>query len=332
MKHKISPAQMDAIVNSKGFGDVARRLLANGLDFNSLRENATTLSDREWELYDKAIIDVARPVLVGVNDLRARGLVYNLDGMSSTVLTWETISSFENAQMGMDPGAAGRNDQLNFVPNYLPLVITYNGFQIDIRSLNMSRKAGTGLELSHAEAASFTVAEKIENTLFNGASLYKFRGAMVYGYCDFPDRNTVSLGTQWDDSAATGAIIVSKVLEMIQASVDDNCPGPWGLYVPQGYAFKLGEDYKAATSTTIGQRIADIENLEFVKVAPKLTAHNVVLVQLSKNTVEEVIGLDITNVPWEGPGGFYLHHKILAIMLPRLKSDQDGRCGIVHAS
>jgi len=332
MKNKKADALMDAIIKGRAHGSVAAMLLGNDFNVNALRNNATTLRHEEWQFYDRAIVDIARPVLVGVNDLRSRGLTFNLDGMANMILAWETLSDTEEAQMAMNPGAEARDDNPEFVMNYLPLAVTYKGFNIDVRSLNASRKLGQGLDVTQAEQASFKVADKIENVLFNGASTYKFAQGTIYGYCDFPKTNTVEIDTHWDDSGATGETIVAKVLEMIQASVDDNHFGPWGLYVPQGYAAVLGDDYKAYSSTTIGQRIADIENVEFAKVAPKLAADNVLLVELSKNTVEIVIGLDVTNIPWEGPGGFTLHHKIVAIMVPRLKADQEGRCGIVLAS
>lgn len=330
-KHN-SEAQMEAIFNGKAFGGVAEKLLANGLNLNSLRQNATTLRHEEWQFYDKTIVDIARPALVGVQDLTSRGLTFDVDGMSNMVLMWETISASGEAQMAMNPAVAKRGDRPEFVPNYLPLVLTFDFFQINIRELNASRKGGPPLDSAGSANASSNVAEKLEDVLFNGASSYKFGQGTVYGYCDFPDRNTVTLGTGWDHSAATGAIIVNQVLQMIQASVDDNCNGPWGLYVPQGYAGKMGDDYKTYGTVTIAQRIAEIQGIEFVKVAPKLTADNVVLVQLSKKTVEYVMGMDITNIPWESLGGFELNHMVAAIMLPRLKSDQDGRCGIVHLS
>jgi len=332
MKKGLSDAQVDAIINGRAFGGVAAHLMANGFNVNSLRNNATTLRHEEWQYYDKAVVDIARPTLVGVNDLRSRGLVFPLDGMANPVLAWETMSDEEDAQMAMKPEVEGRKDQPEFVMKYLPMAITFKDFEIDIRSLNASRKAGTPLDATQAQTASFKVADKIETVLFNGASSYTFGSGTIWGYTDFEHRNTISLGTDWDESAATGAIIVGKVLEMIQASIDDNHPGPWGLYVPSGYAGKMGDDYKTYGTTSIGQRIAEIDGIEFVKVAPKLTADNVVLVELSSRTVEMVIGMDITNVPWESPGGFTLHHKVMAIMVPRLKADQDGRCGIVHAS
>jgi len=198
--------------------------------------------------------------------------------------------------------------------------------------LNASRKGTQSLDATLAQNAALKVADKIETVLFQGASTYKFGDGILYGYCDHPNRDLVTMGTHWNDSGSTGATIVAQVLDMIQAAVNDNCYGPYGLYVPTAYASTIADDYKTYSSVTIAQRIAEIPGIQFVKVAPKLTADNVVLVQLSKQTVEIVIGMDITNVPWDSPGGFYLNHKVLAIMVPRIKADQDGRCGIVHCS
>jgi len=330
MKNKLLGAQVEAVVNGRAFGSVAERLLANGFKVNELRQNATTLRHEEWQFYDQAIVDAARPILVGVNDLSSRGLVFNLDGMANKILMWETGSASGGAQMGMKPNLTPRGDRKTFTPHYLPLVCTFDYFNIDIRDLNSSRKGTMSLDKSQAADCGFNVADKIEEVLFRGASSYKFGDAIIYGYCDHPDRNQVTLATQWDASAATGAIIVDDVLAMRQALLDDYQYGPCGLYVPPNYASAIAEDYKTYGTITVAQRIAEIEGIEFVKVAPKLADDNVVLVQLSSKTVEIVIGMDITNIPWESPGGFELNQLVLAIMVPRIKSDDDGRCGVAH--
>jgi hypothetical protein len=118
---------------------------------------------------------------------------------------------------------------------------------------------------------------------------------------------------------------------MIQASVDDNHFGPWMLYVPQGYASVLGNDFKTYSSVSIGTKLREIDGIIDVKVAPKLTAHNVVLVEMTPLTVELVIGMDVTNLPWNTETGD-LQHLVTACMVPLLKADVDGKCGIVHMS
>lgn len=322
-------AQVDAIIGNRAYGGVAARLLANGMDVKKLRANTTTLRHEEWQVYDKAIVDIARPLLVAVNDLRSRNLVLNIDGMAATELTWETISDMEAAQVDMTPQVRSRNDQVQFVMNYLPLPIIHAGFNIDVRKLNASRRGGQGLDVTQAQIASRKVAEKAEEMLLCGLSSYKFGDGTLYGYCDFPSANTGNLSHHWDDSGASGTSIIDDVLNMMQDSMDDYCYGPWGLYVPHKYAHVLNDDHKTYSERTVLERLVAIQGIQFVRPSAKITSTKVALVPLTGDQVELVQGLDITNVPWEGGGGFVLHHEVMAIMVPRLKADQEGRSGIV---
>jgi hypothetical protein len=45
-----------------------------------------------------------------------------------------------------------------------------------------------------------------------------------------------------------------------------------------------------------------------------------------------VIGMDVTTVQWETHGGMRLNFKVMAIMVPQLRSDFNGNAGIVHGS
>jgi hypothetical protein len=53
---------------------------------------------------------------------------------------------------------------------------------------------------------------------------------------------------------------------------------------------------------------------------------------MSRDTVDVIDGLQPTPVMWESHGGMMMHFKVLSIMVPRLKSDFNGNCGIAHFS
>ena len=131
---------------------------------------------------------------------------------------------------------------------------------------------------------------------------------------------------------------MSTVLGMVQASIDDRHYGPWMLYVPTGYQTVLDEDYSTSYGETIRQRIMKIggdnadQGIAGIGVSDYLTAHNIVLVEMTRETVEMVIGMQPTPVQWQEQGGMVEHHKIMAIMVPRLRADKDGRAGVIHAS
>lgn len=350
----MNQAQIDTILGSHASGPVASRLLANGMNVDALRlweENGSTYMDKdgkaervlmtnatlrkdEWKHLDETVVQIATQRLVGVNDLVSRGLVYNIpNGLGTTVLEYEDVSNLEAAQVDMYGEARGPNDRLEFDLNYLPLPLIHKDFRISSRVLQSSRTLGIPLDTAQAAVSSRLVAEMVEQILFVGASAYTFGGGTIRGYIDHPNRNTVALPLAWDDSAKTGALILADVLTMKQASISDRHYGPWILYVPTGYDTVLDEDYSTSyPNVSIRDRIKQIAGIDDVKVADFLTAANIVLVEMRPETIRMVIGLPITTVEWNTEGGMIFHFKVMTIMVPQIRADQDDRSGIIHMS
>lgn len=321
------------IANGGASLTVAQRLLAANLDAEVLRTNATLRRD-EWEQFDVAIIEAAQDRLVGVRDLMARGLTLSFaNGLGKTVLESEKVSDISDAEIDMDAESEGVNDVVLFATDLLPLPIIHKDFRIGIRKLNASRTLGEPLDTTQARLAAIKVADKIEEILFQGASSYKFANATIYGYQDFPSRNTYSL-TSWTNSSKTAAQMVADVFAMKQLSLDDKKFGPWILYVPSAYETILDEDYNTSgqSTQTVAERILRIRGIEAVEVADKLTADNMVLAQMTVDTARMIEPLPITTVEWQTQGNMVFRFKVMAISIPQLRADYDGNCGIVHAS
>ena len=53
---------------------------------------------------------------------------------------------------------------------------------------------------------------------------------------------------------------------------------------------------------------------------------------MKPETVKVIIGLQPTTIEWDSRGGMELNYMVIAIMVPLLRADQDGNCGIVHYS
>jgi len=348
--------KLDFFLNGQAHGGVANRLSACGMSVNALRTwvgadgcsymtakapdgtaeavltaNASTLRKDEWKRYDTAVVQVARDRLVGVADLRSRGLVFSLGGnMGFTVLEYEDISDMEAAQLSMSGITRGDRDRVEYTIKYLPLPIIHKDFGVNARVLAASRMTGRPLDTTMAEVAARKVAEKLETILFQGSSTYTFGGGTIYGYQDFPSRNTVSLAVNWDASAATGTLIVDDVRAMKQASIDAKHFGPFVLYVPTNYDTVLDDDHKAESTKTIRKRILEIDGIQDVKVADYLSDDNVVLVEMSAQTVRMVDAVPINTVQWDTEGGMRHNFKVLTISVPQLRADQAGNSGITH--
>ena len=303
-----------------------------------VQTNATLRRD-EWKQLDEAIMEISRQRLGGIEDLIEKGLTYNLgNAMGTTMLEWHDISDFGEADMSMDGISRGRNDRPEFQHNYLPIPIIHMDYEINARALSTSRNMGNPLDTLGAERAARRVKEKVESLLFSNVT-YSF-GAKdernrntIYSYLNHPDRNLLALGTAWPVIALAdrGATIVAKVSAAKAASIAALHYGPWMLYIPSSYETVMDEDYSTAKgSNTIRERIMQIGGIQGIKVIDTLPANNVVLVQMTSDVVRLVRGFPLQTVQWGSEGNLVTNYKVMTIQVPQIRSDQNGKSGIVH--
>lgn len=322
---------VDIIHNGNGQGDVATRLLNNGFNINALRTNDVLLYD-EWKEFDKAVLKAAQDRLIGVADLQARGLTYDIpNGLAKTVFAYQDASDLNAAEMSMDGVNRGMRDRPEYDINYLPLPIIHKDFSFSVRNIQESRNGNMPLDTTSAQLAGRKVAEKIETLLFQGSSDYTFGSGVIYGYQDFTHRATTNLESAgWDNS--TGAEILADILEAKQALIDDYYYGPYVLYIPTNYETTIDGDYTTGYPKSIRERILEISGISDVRVSDYLDDDNVILVQLTQDVVRLVNGLNIQTIQWDVEGGLQVNFKVMAIMVPQLRADQNDRCGICHMS
>jgi hypothetical protein len=53
---------------------------------------------------------------------------------------------------------------------------------------------------------------------------------------------------------------------------------------------------------------------------------------MTSDVARAINGMDITTVQWETQGGMRVNFKVMAIQVPQIRSDFNGRTGIVHAT
>ena len=327
----------DAIAMQQGgisaFGSVAQKLVASGMNVNSLRTN-DVLSKDEWTQFDEAVVQVARTRLVAVGALMQQGLVYNIEGgLATTVLQWEKVTDMSPANVSMSGVTPGERDRMLFTLLNMPLPITHKDFQINVRNLLATRRGGSRLDVTQAQLAGRLVAESVEKSLYDGLSLTS-GGGTVYGLTNYPDRNTGSI-SNWALGSTTGETIVGDVLTMMGDLADENMYGPYELHVPIDYWNKLQADFKANSDRTILERILAIQGITAVRQSSFLSggaSGEVVLFQATSDVVDIVDGLQPTTVQWDSEGGMIANFKVMAIMVPRIKSDAKGQCGVAHYS
>jgi len=352
--------QENYIVNGNVNGPIAERLMAANWDVGALRpwrakdgqsymtvnqggtlknvriSNATTtLRQYDWKIMDKAIVKAATPRLKAVADLRAQGLTYNIpNGMSKTVLETETVSDLNDAQITMDALQKGPADRPVFEVSALPLPIIHYDFHYSARQIEASRNGGSPLDTTTAELAGRKVAEMAEKLLLGKATpaTYTFGGGSITGYTNFGSVMTKTI-TSPATSGWVGSTIVTEVLAARQQSYNAYHYGPFMLYTGPSWDAYLDQDYSSSKGdNTVRERLAKISGIMGVKTLDYLSGYEMLLVQMTSNIVRSVEGMDITTVQWSSDGGFQINFKVMAIIVPQLRADQNSRTGIVYMS
>ena len=282
-------------------------------------------------MFDEVLVEIARKRLVAVQALLSRNLRFNVpDALGVTMLQWETVSDMTPAEVSMSGITPAQGDRLNFEDASLPLPIVHKDFHLNIRHLKASRKLGTPLDVAQVTMASTLVTEAIEAMVFTGHAI-TVKGNTIPGLLNHTYRNTGSVSANWD-TAATGAQMVTDIIAMISACQTDNMYGPYGLFVTNAAFLRMMDDFKTESDKTILQRLKEIEGIQFILPSKDVTAGAVVLTQLSNDVIQEVVGIQPTVVSWESQGGMQFNFKVLAIMVPRIRSTQTNQSGVAHFS
>lgn len=347
---------MDMIFNGQAHGDVASTLMASNFDAGALRPfigddgrsyltvnnggqertivtNAVaTLRKDEWIHFDNAVIRAAKPRLNVVADLRGAGLQVTIpNGMGKATFEHEAQSDIGPAIISMDGIRQGETERPLYDLRSLPLPIIHKDFSFSLRQVMASRNGGSPLDTTMAALAARRVAEEAEKLALGVSSSYTYGGGTVYGMTNFPYRLTKALTAPTTSNAA---VVVAEILAMIAQSEANNYFGPFVLYYSPAYTQYMNGDYDTANrnGATLIERIRKIDSIKMVKRADYLTGSTLLLVQQTEDVARMVVGMDITTLQWESKGGMQLNFKVMAILVPQIRSDYSNQTGIVHGS
>lgn len=351
---------VDFILGGRGFGGIAQTLLENDMDYNILRpykgrdgksyvtQNVGTVEEPKWKAVrtdntalltrdawlriDEAVVKAAKPALRAVGDLRAAGLTLDVDGMATPVLMYQTMSDITGATVSMKGLREGEKDRPEFDQVFLPLPIIHKDLSFDARMLQAAKRGGFMVDMASVDLASRRVAEEAESLLIGNSASYYYGGGTVYGYRNYPGRVTKVL-TNPTAAGWTPQTTFAEVLDMRQSLVNKFRPGPYMLYVSSDWDIVLDSDYSDVyPGPSLRTRLQGIDRISGVRTLDYLTGYQMILVQMSSDTVREVIGMDIRVVQWQEKGGMELFFKVMAILVPQIRTDIDGNCGIAHGT
>jgi len=323
--------------------------------------NATSLRKEEWIQLDQVVLRAARQRLRAWADLMAANPYGGFNAMAKETLEHETMSDPGEAMVDMDGLSEGRADAPVFRLQGIPLPITHSDFFFSLRRLAMSRNTGTPLDTVQAEAAGRRVAEMIEKTAIgtvtgflgnDSAFGYGTGGStgtegtrfnQVYGYLTYPDRLTKTDLTAPTEQGWTPETTLMDVIAMRQQLIDGRFYGPFMLYHSTDWDKYLDGDYYVAKTSgavaptqTLRERLKKLDGIQDVRRLDFLDATynpwTLIMVQMTPDVCQAINGMDITTVQWESVGGMRLNFKVMAIQVPRIRSDYYGRCGVLQAT
>ncbi len=315
-----------------GSGDVAQKLMASNFDVQALRTNAVLRKD-EWSQIDNALVEIQRKRLVLVGALVSKGLVFPIqNGLGTTILEWEDVSDMDPANVNMSGVTRGESDTLEFNLQSMPLPIIHKDFTINIRKLESSRTTGQPLDTAQVEVAGKLVAEQTESMIITGHAT-RVGASRIYGLSTVPNSNAVTMTGAWD-TTTTAAQYVTDVLAAIAALQVDHMYGPYTLVINYTTWNRMQLDYIATdiTGKTIAQRLSEIDNGVEILVSSDVGADTAYLVSMTRDVIDEVIGLQPTTVQWDTQGGMQKHFKVMSIMIPRLRWTQTLQSGVAVIS
>lgn len=300
-----------------------------------------TLPHEAWLMIDQNVTRAAQTRLRAVADLVGGGLTFNIpNAMGVPVLMTQRASRVGTAMVAMDPNAKGPNDRQVFDSVNIPLPVTFANWGFSARELAISRRGGLPLDTAMGEDQGRAVADELEHMVIGNSSNYDqftYGGGTIYGYTDFPSRITFTITSP----AAGGwlpSTLITQLLSARQSLINKKKYGPYVLYMAPAWARYLDTDYLSTTAgqtttITLRERLLKISGFTEIRELDTLGAvYDILIVQMETETVREIVGMPLSTVMWEEQGGMAQEFKTLCIMVPQVRADYDGNCGIAHGS
>lgn len=291
-----------------------------------------TLRHEDFKKIIEEVVEVRRRSLNGIADLIAARLTRQ-EALTTQLVGYENINEFQAAKRDMNP-TNYQDNNTDFAEAFIPLPITHQSWSIPWRQNGFAYKNQLGLTESVRQ-----VGESLEDMLFNGASDIRVSVAggtpvQIYGYANHPNRVQVAI-SDWSDLATNATKIVPETIAMIRQAFKTNAsarPDSIMMYVGNDIWSSLQEDYSSAKGDrTFIERLKAIVEIADVKPAEKLSAKDVVLVEMERRSVELAIASDVVTVPHQRMGA--MDDQVFttyAAMVPIIKVDRNNRTGIVH--
>jgi len=297
---------------------------------------------------DKRIVHAARQRLRAVQDLESASSYGGFNAMGRMTLEYQAMSDPGEAVVDMHANTDARTDTPHFILRSLPLPITHADFGYSERELLVSRNSDTPFDMVMSEAAARRVGESLEDQLIGNTTevIYGTQTAGprahtgasgVYGYLNFPQRLTKTNFTAPTAGGWVPDTTHNEVLAALDQLYAQFFYGPWVIYHSIDWTQYMNRVYAVSGGNNPGETLRTMllknPDIQDVRRLDRLTStFTFIFVQMTSEVAELVNGLDFTTIQWQERGGLDLRFKVMAIKVPRLRSDYHGRTGILHGT
>lgn len=284
------------------------------------------LDHREWELFDTAVVEAARSLLVGVADLRMMKLVNSGVDYGIQVVTQRVQSERRTADVGMDTRTRVNRDRTDRKPISIPVPVISTEYELGERELRASRNLGAPLDVTEARECGASIADTMEDMLFtyNGVM---FAGLPVYGYLNAPGAHTASASSLGGGDFAIADNAYNTVKGVLGAQSARRFRGDWMIYL-NSVQYHECLTLRDNTDTTQLGLIKNLPGIVDVKESDRVTAGSMVVVHMNPSTIEWIEALPVQNREWESGDMSTFNGKVLTVAVPWIKVDYRGYSGV----
>jgi len=289
------------------------------------------LRKNEWEYLDSVLVDIARPRLQLINAMRAAGLSVSFqDAYNHSIYQYERVSDIDDAVVSMSAKSNQGNDRSTVDIQSIPLPLIHKTFSLEAREIAIARKTGQRLPTHMLQLCGRKVAEAADKLVLGTYGTYSFNSQNLYGLTNFPGRNT---GSFLNPSVGgwTPAMLYNSVIDMLKRQLDDNQFGTFDLFYSTGLMTSMLRQFSSNyDGGSLLENISRLPMLGSVQMLDTLTGNQLLLVKRDPLTASVLMGMDLRVVQWNTDGGETINFRVMAMMLPLLRTDQLGNSGIVH--
>lgn len=251
--------------------------------------------------------------------------------IGKTLIDYKDMNSFGDATTSMD--ASNREaEQNNYDQRVVPLPIFHKDFLIPWRQEGFSYKQSDGVSESM-----FRVMETRDKVLINGAANINVNGTELYGYTNHPatikEAGILDLA---DPANATDAYNVFVTLtKRLFTDAKVAAPNSVAVFVANDVWASLqfkSSDTKS-NDLTIAEDIARISQIRDVQPNQELPDGAILMVELNPRSSDIAVASDVIALPWQRMNQLEdLRFTIIASCTPRIKTDRNGKTGILYAT